>query len=179
MRAKKCKNCGNRFTPKYRSTEQVCSFKCAAELGKSNARKKERKSWQRKKRKLKNEIQTKAELMKLLQKVVNAYVRERDKNKPCISCGKPLGRKYDAGHYRSVGSTPELRFNLKNIHAQCVHCNQHLHGNLIEYRKGLIERYNEDYVDYLEGNHPSLHLTKPEIREMIKEFKVKLKELKG
>jgi hypothetical protein len=66
--------------------------------------------------------------VKELQVIVNKYVRLRDKDKGCISCGTPLLGKYDAGHYYSAGGNPELRFNTDNIHGQCVYCNQHRHG---------------------------------------------------
>lgn len=78
----------------------------------------------------------------------NKFIRERDKGLPCISCGKP---EFDhAGHYYAAGSIPSLRFDEDNIHGQCAGCNTFRHGNLIEYRKGLVERYGEDYVKVLD-----------------------------
>jgi hypothetical protein len=58
--------------------------------------------------------------------------------------------KYDAGHYYSASGTPQLLFNEFNCNGQCVFCNQHKSGNLIEYRKGLINRYGIDSLLDLE-----------------------------
>jgi hypothetical protein len=41
-------------------------------------------------------------------------------------------------------------FDLRNIHLQCPYCNNQLHGNLIEYRKNMIEQFGEDLVLELE-----------------------------
>ena len=81
-------------------------------------------------------------LLKKAQTVVNAYVRNRDDGKPCISCGKPGNQ---AGHYFSVGQYSALRFDPQNIHLQCTRCNLFLSGNLIEYGMGLVKRYGQDY----------------------------------
>lgn len=169
-KAKKCKVCRKLFTPVYSTTQQVCSAKCSVLF----ARKKQRREWESYARREKEKLKTKREWLKDLQKVFNAYIRKRDEGKPCISCGSLTGKR-DAGHYRSVGSCPELRFNEMNVHAQCVSCNQHQHGNLIAYRKGLIERYGVAVVEALEGDHPPLKLTIPEIKEKIKYYKKLLK----
>lgn len=86
------------------------------------------------------------------QVVFNRWIRNRDKDKPCISCGNPLKAKFDAGHYLSAGGNSALRFNEDNCHGQCVHCNQHLSANLINYRIGLIERIGQGNVTFLESN---------------------------
>jgi len=41
-------------------------------------------------------------------------------------------------------------FDLRNVHLQCPYCNNQLHGNLIEYRKNMIEQFGEDLVLELE-----------------------------
>ena len=48
-------------------------------------------------------------------------IRLRDKHQPCISCGKPLEGKYDAGHFFQQQNN-RSRFNEDNVHGQCVHC---------------------------------------------------------
>jgi hypothetical protein len=97
--------------------------------------------------------------MKEAQVAFNAYVRMRDYFKPCISCGieyenhlKNGGSLWDASHYRSVGSNPSTRFNLHNVAKACVKCNRELSGNIVEYRKGLIDRIGSDKVEALECN---------------------------
>ena len=90
------------------------------------------------------------EVPKLLakaQKVFNAFIRERDKDKGCVSCG---GSVEHAGHYFSAGHYSALRFNEMNVNGQCLRCNNFLHGNLIKYRQGLIKRYGTTAVNNLE-----------------------------
>ncbi len=75
-------------------------------------------------------------LLELATTHFNRYIRNRDSNETyfvCISCGKtkPI-KQMNAGHYY-----PALRFDENNVHGQCVQCNFHKHGDLIEYRKRL------------------------------------------
>lgn len=89
-------------------------------------------------------------LPKLLAKaqlVFNRFIRLRDQWKGCISCG---GKVEQAGHFFSQGHHSALRFSEMNVAGQCVRCNCFLHGNLINFRQGLIKRYGEVNVDKLE-----------------------------
>jgi hypothetical protein len=129
---------------------------------------------------MREKIKTRQDYLKELQTVFNAYIRERDKMYTCISCVKPLRGKYDAGHYFSVGSYPNLRFNESNVHGQCVECNQHKHGNLIEYAANLIFRIGmKEYEALHELKNGRLSLTIDEIQEQIKLYKTKLKQFKN
>lgn len=112
------------------------------------------------------------------QKAVNAVVRERDKNDPCISCGRFHGGAYDAGHYRSRGAAPALRFNLDNIHRQCVPCNQHKSGNAIEYRINLIKKIGIEKVEWLEHEHQTPHWKREDYERIEREAKAMLKQMK-
>lgn len=170
----KCKVCKDKFTPKYSSLQKTCGKPYCAIEHSREVRRKERKNW---KKKEKEKLLTKTDYVKQLQVLVNRFVRLRDKDKPCISCNKPLKSKFDAGHYRSVGGSPELRFDEKNINAQCVSCNQHLHGNLINYRIGLIRRFGIKHVDYLEQNHKAKHYSIEEIKDLKIKYKQKIKEI--
>ena len=91
--------------------------------------------------------------IKLTQQACNAYIRERDKKEPCISCGTTKQDiQYCAGHFKTRGSTPSLRFHPGNIHKQCNrYCNMALSGNVAAYRERLIEKIGLDYVLWLEG----------------------------
>lgn len=170
---KKCKSCGNKFEPKYSTAQPVCSFECALDYNK----KEKVKEWKSKKKKIKESLKTLSDYKKELQVLVNRFIRLRDKYKQCISCSKPLKNKFDAGHYRSQGGNPEIRFNELNIHGQCVYCNQHLHGSLINYRINLIKRIGLDKVEWLEGKHEPSKLSIEEIKELKILYKQKIKEL--
>lgn len=86
-------------------------------------------------------------LLKQAQTVFNKYIRERDKEKGCISCGGSVDH---AGHYFSQGQHSALRFDEFNVNGQCVGCNTYKHGNLINYRKGLVARYGKIQVEAFE-----------------------------
>ena len=154
VKQKKCKRCKSSFTP-FQTTQTACSVKCALYLAKSSREEK-----QKKHDKIKLEsMKTASDYIKEAQIAVNRYVRARDKNKPCISCGcdtrdsKVTGGGVDAGHYRSRGAASHLRFNVLNIWSQCKRCNRYLGGNYSEYRKELIERVGALTVEALENNN--------------------------
>jgi len=173
---KECIICQVEFK-QYKSTVKVCSLKCALEHSKNVSKEVKAKDWGNRKKIKKEALKTKQDHVKELQVIFNKFIRLRDKNEPCISCGKKLGAKYDAGHYRSAGGNPELRFEENNVHAQCVYCNQHLHGNLINYRLGLIERYGLAVVDWLEIQHEPKHYSIEELKEMKEYYKQQIKKL--
>ncbi len=97
----------------------------------------------------------------------------------CISCGKYEheishsggGGLWDCGHYRSVGSAPELRFEPLNAHKQCKKCNQFLSGNHVEYRFGLARRLSSDQLEWLEGPHKPKRYKVDELKELHAHFK--------
>ena len=181
----KCKECGAYYIKKQ-STQQVCSMKCAIAYSKRKAeekRKKQEKSDRleasRRMRERKEKLKSRSDWLKDLQRVFNEFIRLRDVDLPCISCGRYHQGQYHAGHYRSVGACPELRFNEDNAHKQCSACNSHLSGNILEYRLGLIEKIGLERVEFLERkDHPPLKLSVEEIKDLIKVYKAKCKELK-
>jgi len=88
---------------------------------------------------------------KRAQTAFNSYIRARDAGKGCVSCASKTPS--HAGHYRSVGACPALRFNEDNCHLQCAKCNTHLSGNLIPYRIELIKRIGAERLAFLEADH--------------------------
>lgn len=116
--------------------------------------------------------------MKEAQAAVNAYVRERDRDLPCISCGRFHQGQWHAGHYLSRGAHPELALDERNLAKQCQPCNTHLSGNQLEYRKGLIARYGIDHVEWLEGPHEAKKYTIDDLKAIRDEYKQKLKAIK-
>lgn len=107
------------------------------------------------KAKVREKQKTRSEWIREAQSAFNAYVRWRDRHKPCISCGKytsdnAIGGNWDAGHFRSRGSAPHLRFHLWNVHKQCVRCNRYLSGNVSEFRSALIWKLGHEKLEHLE-----------------------------
>ena len=111
------------------------------------------------KRKAINELKTDSELKNLLQVHINKLVRLIDKDKPCISCGHyPFTRQAHASHYFSVGSHPELRFNLYNIYKSCSICNNFKSANIQGYNEGLANIGELERTQSLKGSFKELKL---------------------
>ena len=177
LNKRKCIHCKTVFQ-KQQPLQSACSYKCAIAHAKELEEKKKRREWMKRKKQLRFETMTHKDYLKLLQIAFNTFIRHRDERKGCISCGTSLlGKKFDAGHYRSVGSSPHLRVDENNCHGQCVHCNRDQHGNLIEYRKRLIKRIGIQEVERIENYQSDLKLSIPEIQELTKHYKEKTKEL--
>ncbi len=107
-------------------------------IGKKKAEQEDKK----KLREQKQSIRKKSYYEKQLQTEVNRIVRLIDFDKGCISCNHgtdKFTRQAHAGHKKSVGSNPTLRYHLDNIHKQCSICNAQLGGNPHEYYKGLVK----------------------------------------
>ena len=174
---RKCKHCGTLFTPRN-SLHVACSLDCAMALGRERLEKKEAKEHKAKLRRMKENAKTLGQLAKEAQTEFNRYIRERDRDQPCISCGRHHEGQYHAGHYRSVGACPELRFEELNVHKQCAPCNNHKSGNVIEYRIRLVARIGIENVEWLEGPHDPKKYTREELRELKAEYRRKANELK-
>ncbi|MGY3644159.1 recombination protein NinG [Pseudomonas sp. PK-RTE-24] len=186
---KKCKNpaCGISFPPQ-RLGQAVCSPKCALAMAPANTEKARKAIAQRDRREIqvrKEKLKSRADHLREAQAAVNEYVRLRDAHLPCISCDSMpndndliTGSRWDAGHYRSVGACPELRFEPLNIHRQCVKCNRNLSGNAVEYRIRLVLRIGAETVAWLEGPHEPRKHTVEEIKTIKAEYRAKTRELK-
>jgi hypothetical protein len=124
-------------------------------------------------------MKSRAQWLKEAQTAFNAWIRARDAEQPCISCGRYHDGKYDAGHFRSVGAQPALRFHELNCHKQCVPCNQHKAGNVVEYRIRLRQRIGDAAVALLEQDHPPAKFTIEQARAIKAEYVARLKEIKA
>lgn len=173
-RKRKCAVCREQFEPRN-MMHKACKPECAATLAESIRKAQERKS----DRERRLAMKSRQEWLKEAQAAFNAYIRARDHAQPCISCGRFHTGSYDAGHYRSVGAQPALRFNETNVHKQCVPCNQHKGGNIVEYRIRLIEKIGRVSVEWLEQEHPPLKLDIPAIKEIKEEYKRRARQLAG
>lgn len=184
MKPIKCKSCRQPFERK-RLSQIVCSDDCAITLAQFLRDKKERAEAKRVRsidKERKEKLKSRSDWMKEAQTAFNAYIRKRDQlaGHMCISSGRPLnwsGNQVDAGHFLSVGSAPHLRFNEDNVHAQSKHDNQFLSGNAVRYRQGLIERIGLDRVEALESDNTTKKYTIDDLKEIIRTYKQKLKDL--
>ena len=186
-RQKTCKNpaCKTSFVPQ-RLGQAVCNYACGLAIKDVNEAKAKkaladvgRKSVKAQKEKLK----TRGEHMRETQIAFNAYIRLRDQlaGHACISSGKPLdwsGNAVDAGHYRSVGSAPHLRFDERNCHAQSKQDNRFLSGNAVDYRIGLIARIGLEAVDALEADQSVRKYTVDDLKAIKAHYRALTRELK-
>jgi hypothetical protein len=134
-------------------------------------------------RQRKEAIKSRAQWLREAQQAFNAFIRLRDQlaGHSCISSGRPLdwsGNGVDAGHYRSVGSAPHLRFNEDNCHAQSKHDNQWKSGNAVDYRINLIKRIGLERVESLEADNEPRKYSIPDLKEIIATYRQKAKELR-
>ena len=173
VKLSKCKICPTLFQ-KWSSTQKTCSVPCALELAKRDREKKERKEYLAQKVKLR----TRREWLKLAQTAFNSFIRLRDANLPCISCGRFHQGQYHAGHFLSTGAHPELRFDENNCHKQCAPCNDHLSGNIALYRQALIVKVGPEELARLEGLNNPKKWTIPELQEILAVYKEKAKAAK-
>ncbi len=131
-----------------------CSTDCILEYAQNKRRVLQTKKIRKDTAERKKALKTRSDWIKDAQKAVNEYVRLRDEGRKCISCGadkQGVQNYWDAGHYRSVGSAPHLRFYTLNNHRQCKKCNRDLSGNAIEYRNGLRRRFSDEFVERLDA----------------------------
>jgi len=160
---------------------RVCSVKCSIEwLNTQGSKKHVAKARNVEKRGIKLALKTKSDWIKDVQQVFNRFIRLRDNAEPCISCGKPASttpNQWDCGHYRSVGSAPELRFIEENSSKQCKRCNRELSGNIVEYRIRLIDKIGADKLAWLEGPHEPKRYTIDDLKELNALYKRKVKEI--
>jgi hypothetical protein len=166
--------------------QKVCSPACAVSMAQKErerdaerAKRADRKATQAALEKLKTRRQWIAEC----QAVVNKVARLRDilAGHGCISCGSKPDARYggamDAGHYRSVGSAPHLRFYLPQIRAQCKKCNRDLGGAVVDYRAGLIERIGITRVEEIEAMQGTAKWTVEYLQRLKKVMQKKARRL--
>ncbi len=172
-RAKKCKVCTEPFVPRQ-PMQRVCGVDCAKAEAVRVRQHAEKKADRAKREKLK----PRADWLKEAQTAFNSYIRLRDDRLPCVSCGRESISGWNAGHFMSVGSHPELRFEEDNVHKQCIHCNLHKHGNALMYRLALIEKIGLDRVEWLEGPHEPQKWTIDDLKAIKADYSAKTRALK-
>jgi len=184
LKERSCAHCKARFM-QVRHGQQVCSTECTIARAEAKQAKKIAKAKQagRKADKIKREkLKTRSDYIKEAQVAVNKYVRLRDAGRGCISCGSLLvlggtGGGFDAGHWRSRGASPHLRFEEDNIHGQCKRCNLYGSGMAIEYRAGLIKRIGLARVEALEADQEPRKHSIQDLIEIRDKYRAKAKDM--
>jgi hypothetical protein len=168
----KCKHCKETFEPVKFLQKYCFKDECVrvfVEEAKSKA-------WKKTKAKMKTDLMTLQDYIKLAQITFNKYIRLRDKGNVCISCQK-TPKKENAGHFWNANNHYNVRFDENNVHLQCEHCNTFLSGNLINYRENLLKKIGEGEFQLLEAEAKKTRkFTKEELKEIIETYKKKIKE---
>ena len=173
MKTRKCKYCRSVFSPITTLQKNCFDPNCVAEW----INEVKQKNWQKKKAKLKADLMTLSDYIKLAQQVFNKYIRLRDVGNVCISCQKkPL--KENAGHFYNANNHWSVRFDERNVHLQCEHCNTFLSGNLIYYRENLLKKIGiEEFENLSAEAMKTRKFTIEELKEIIATYKKKCKEI--
>ena len=181
---KSCRVCKTKFTP-FKPMATCCGPMCALDFARSQRGKAEKVAAIRDRKETKAKLETHKKRSKWIaeaQTAFNTWVRLRDAGMPCICCGRTkdslaVGGTWDAGHYRSRGSAPHLRFDERNVHAQLKYCNRHQSGNVVGYRLGLIERIGLGAVEALEADQAPRKHSIDNLKAIKAEYTVKAKAL--
>lgn len=171
----RCKNCREKFEPARFNMKYCLKDECVRVF----VEKTKEKVW---KDKVKKHKQGEKETwLKLARVTCHTYIRLRDKDKGCISCGKPLQTKNtDAGHMWSSGNHSYLRYNEFNINGQCSRpCNKDKAGDINNYRINFVKRYSQELLDELDQQaKKEKRYSIDDLKEVIEYFKKKTNELK-
>jgi hypothetical protein len=191
---RKCRcGCGQPI-PDGNTLRIAATLDCALKMATATREKRERKELREARSKTRADklrIKKRSEWIADAQIAFNQYIRARDYLDGCICCGKAAddeawkpGGSWDAGHYLSVGSHPELRFDEDNCHKQAKSCNagagkyaRKTHTVNQAYRERLILKIGIKRVERLEGPHPARKYTIPELQALIAEYRGKKREL--
>lgn len=145
----RCRNCKEKFKPKYSSLEKFCADKSecinAAYQYAIQQREKAKKRQSAKQKLDFNWSDTKW-LKSNLQKEINAIARSIDRGLPCLATG--TNGQIQAGHIYSRGAHSQMRYNFHNIHRQSAYSNnKQSHDGLMQER--LSEEYGDDYLAFI------------------------------
>lgn len=188
---RKCKTCGEWFHPQYANIwwcspehgaiyalELRARQKVKETANRIKAEKECEKAGRKRRQERRQAVKPLSYFRNQAQQAFNEFIRYRDRHLPCISCGRHHDGQYHAGHFRTTGANPELRFNEDNCHRQCAPCNNHLSGNLINYRPALIRKIGQARFDELMGRHELPRWDRGDYIRIRDEYRAKLKELK-
>lgn len=180
---KTCANpeCATKFVP-AKLGQKVCGWACGLAIAPANQDRARKALEQRERKQIrvqKEKLKPRAAFMRETQTAFNAWIRERDIGLPCVSCSRHHNGQWHAGHYRTVGGNPELRFEPLNVWRQCAPCNNHKSGDIVNYRIELVKRIGAEKVEWLEGPHEPKKYTIDDLKALTAHYRAMTRELKG
>ena len=190
QKRKRCKVCKTMFV-QFNSLQVVCSTSCAYEWSQSpESQSYHQKAVRAETRERKQALKTLSDWTKDAQKAFNKFIRLRDADKPCVTCGESnpyvhntVGGVWDCGHYKTIGGFPELRFDESNAHKQCKTCNGAKKGKAERVREAydiaIVERVGQAESDRLNGPNEPKRYRIPDLKNITATYKAKAKELEA
>lgn len=180
---RRCAQCRARFVPRASTLQTTCSPACALAWVRARPDRLDalrRRAEAKERREYRERTETPSQAATLAQTRFNQWIRWRDSELGCVSCGHPNdgSRQRVAGHYRPAGSNPALRYHEDNVHGQCGRCNTHLSANLAGYRVELVRRIGLARVEWLEGPHELPKRTREDFRAVEREYTRRLADLR-
>lgn len=134
------------------------------------------------KRKTKEQREALKSIARLIQEArvpFQKWIRIRDANEACISCGDVNAKIWHSGHYKKAELFTGIIFNEYNVNKQCEKCNTFLNGNESEYRIGLVKKIGHKAVLQLEesANHLRQYkFSRQEIKDIKTKYQKRLKD---
>lgn len=185
VKPKKCKACRCEFFP-ARPMQLACTPKCAqtyaekVSAGQAEQKRREEAKQDRAKREAMKGV---PELTSEAQEAFNEYVRLRDVGKGCFVCSTPLqlggvGGGFDAGHIRPRSQAKHLRFDERNVHGQCKHCNAPGATLDHEMRTAAERLLGKEVADALYADNRVHKWQRDELRQIRDTYRAKARELK-
>jgi len=118
------------------------------------------------------ELLTYAQRIQEARKVFQKWIRERDKDLPCVSCGTHYCEEWHGSHYKNANEYSELIFNEHNVNKSCLQCNKFKHGNKESYRVELVKRIGIEAVEALDNATPNkvFKYSNEQLKEIIKKY---------
>lgn len=173
-REKTCPNCKEKFRP-FNTFQAYClKNECIKAWNDSKRKSVKRKA------KIEFNHTDKKWLKNQARKNCHEYIRLRDKDLPCVSCGCYYNELnyQQAGHFKNDGNHAMVRYHEDNIHGQCVRCNMHKSGEEKPYEVEIRKRIGDERVDHiLAVAFDVKDYTIEELKEIAEKYKRMTKEL--
>lgn len=158
IKPKKCKFCGEKYTPKYLSTEPCSNYECRLKLLEVKKVKIDKKVTAIRKKAQKEAKNAFVDYKKKLQSKVQEIVRLIDYRQVCLA-RKYIPKQAHAGHLFSRQSAPNMSLNLHGMFLQSAQSN-HFQNEDGLLKDGLKETFGNEYYDFINSLHatPTLKL---------------------
>jgi hypothetical protein len=176
MKKKRCKYCKEYFIPK-KPLQSICSFEHSIEWGKLHPKKTSIKRVNSQlKSEAKEKLETYSQKVNKAKVIFQKWIRERDKDLPCISCGTTKASMWHASHFKKAETFSGVIFHELNTWKSCSKCNVFLNGNELKYRENLVKKIGVEQVEALEDLANETRTKKwtiEELQEIKNKYKIK------